>query len=130
VNIRDAKTIEQKSDAWKRAKREAEQREQANGTVWDSAYARAFTAETRRLEAEAEARRREDAKIAADRAEAERRERKNKAHRARVNNEIVAALLKTMPMYDSSAEAHDLRTARAIVTAIAKGDIPHCKIEY
>ena len=88
-------------------------------------------AEREKLEAEERAKRaaieaeerikREAAAKAAAEAEETRKREADKKHRAKINNEIVAAL-------DPSGITQD--QAKEIVTLIAKGQVPHVKISY
>ena len=86
-------------------------------------------AERRRLEAEAKAKR--DAEIAelAKKAEDEKRAR-NKAHRARVNNVAADALANVMEECLDNGLPSLGEIARAIIAAIAKGEIPAITITY
>jgi hypothetical protein len=81
----------------------------------------AAEAAERRQTAAIEAERQRIADLAAaDAAEARRREA-DKKHRAKINNEVLAALV--------SKGASD-EVGRAIITAIALGEVPHIKISY
>lgn len=77
-------------------------------------------AEKRATEAAAQAQRDLEAKAAAERAEAERREA-NKKHRAKINNEAMAALI---------AAGIGEESAKAVVTLIASKAVPHVSITY
>ena len=75
-------------------------------------------------------RRRQEAEAARTREEAADRER-NVAHRRKINREArdaIAKVLANLPP-DSGIES-DVSAAQAIVEALAKGQIPHCKMEY
>jgi colicin import membrane protein len=120
-------------EAAERAERAAEQR------------ARDAIAETERIklkaerdEAEAERQRLQtieneriaaETKKAEEKAEADRLARRG-SHRAKINNAAVAAILKAMPAYDATEEAHDMRCAKAILAAIVRGEIPNVTIGY
>jgi colicin import membrane protein len=77
-------------------------------------------AERRAVEAAEKAQREIEAKAAAERAEAEKREA-NKKHRAKINNEALAALI-------AAGIAEDV--ARSVVTLIASKAVPHVSIAY
>ena len=50
----------------------------------------------------------------------------NKAHQTRINRDVLAALLPIITMASGDCES----IGKAIVTAIARGDIPHVQIKY
>ncbi|EXJ13592.1 coiled-coil domain-containing protein [Imhoffiella purpurea] len=115
--------------AWIEAERRAEEAEQRR-------QREAAEAEQRRQEAEARAREEaalaERERIAAERRaeeEAERRQQEeaarlaaNREHRAAINREVLTALM-------SHAELSE-ESARQVVTATARGEIPHLSIHY
>ena len=76
----------------------------------------AAKAERDRIAAEQEAERKALAKREAD-----------KAHKAKINNEAATAILRVLETKHGEPE-HG--TAKAIIVAIAKGEIPHVKINY
>jgi hypothetical protein len=71
----------------------------------------AIQAERQRIEAEQKAKEQEEIKRAA-----------NKEHKAKINNEVLAAFCKSLSL--------DEVNAKEIVIAIASGEIPHVKIQY
>jgi colicin import membrane protein len=85
-----------------------------------AAQAAAEDAERRAQEAAAKAQRDLDAKAAAEKAEAEKREA-NKKHRAKINNEALAALV-------AAGIAEDV--AKSVVMLIASKAVPHVSISY
>jgi colicin import membrane protein len=68
-----------------------------------------------------EAERKRAADVAAKEAADKARREKDKAHRAKLNNEALAAL---------TALGVDAELGKAVIAAIAKGEIPHVSIEY
>ncbi len=68
------------------------------------------------------------AKAAEDKATAEREA--NIAHKKKVNNEILVALEKIIDDNPPDDDGSTSRATKAIITAIAKGEIPHVKITY
>lgn len=81
--------------------------------------AAAVEAELRRIEAAAEAQRKADELRAA-----------NLAHRAGINREVLAAIILAMSdVHTGNAEEADA-IGKVIVTAIAKGAVPHTTINY
>jgi colicin import membrane protein len=127
-----------KADAEAKAKREAEQvaakaaAEQARVEREKAeAVARAERAEADKKAAAEKAERDQKAAVDAERkraadavakeaAEKARRE-KDKAHRAKLNNEALAAL---------TALGVETELGKAVIAAIAKGEVPHVSIEY
>lgn len=122
-------------EAAERAEREAVEREaRLRRDAEEAATRAAIEAERRELElqrqkAEAEARARDaEAKARAD-AEAERKREaeeaaareRNRAHRAKINNAVVAALV---------AGGIDQESAKVVVTLIAQAKVPNVKISY
>jgi colicin import membrane protein len=85
-----------------------------------AAQAAAEDAERRAQEAAAKAQRDLDAKAAAEKAEAEKREA-NKKHRAKINNEALAALV-------AAGITEDV--AKSVVMLIASKAVPHVSISY
>jgi len=76
-------------------------------------------AERRRIEAAAEAQRQADELRAA-----------NTAHRSGINRKVLAAIMLAMSeVHTGNAEEADA-IGKAIVTAIAKGAVPHTTINY
>lgn len=133
-----------------RIEREAKEREAAIERERRAAEERAAQAERDRVEAEARAKREAEAaakraaeeKQAAIRAEQERAEREreakeeaerkraaNRAHAAKINNEAATAIAEIANKIDEGAEGYE-HLAKAIVTAIAKGEVPHVSIQY
>ena len=107
------------------ARREREAREKALREEAETKLA-AERAERARLQAEADQRAEADRKAAREREEAERRE-KNVAHKRKVNAAAVEAIIiKLSVLEDDTLDA----LARAVVTAIAKGEIPNVTIQY
>ncbi len=87
--------------------------------------AAAKKAEDDRIAAEAAATKREQDRQAAETkrlADEQAAREKDKAHRAKINNEILLAL--------SEIHTGTQEEAKAIITAIAQGKIPHTKITY
>lgn len=86
-------------------------------------------AERDRLAAvEAERQRRAEADAALQ-AEADRRAA-NVAHRRKINREALTAIMMAMSDDHSGTAEEAEKIGTAIVVAIAKGSVPHCKIEY
>jgi type II secretory ATPase GspE/PulE/Tfp pilus assembly ATPase PilB-like protein len=117
---------------------EAEQARDATLTRLRAMLAEAQDRERRQAETlEQERQRQADAAAAAkvkaqqdaDRAEQEKRAA-NRAHRARINRDAAAAIVLVMSeLHPGTAEqAQDI--AIAVVTAIAKGEIPAVQIQY
>jgi hypothetical protein len=83
--------------------------------------------------AAAEATRAEQERVAAqaraDKADAERRAA-NVAHRKRINNEVMADIVTGMSPHDAFAPGNAEDIAKAIVVALAKGEVRHCRIGY
>jgi len=94
----------------KAAAAKAEQDAKAAAEAAEKRQAAAIEAERKRVADEA-------AKVAAETA----RREADKAHRAKINNEALAAIV----LLGSESEL-----AKAIVSAIARGAVPHTKIEY
>jgi hypothetical protein len=89
-------------------------------------------AERREREAVEAERRRATQKAEADRLETERRSA-NVAHRKRINNEALAGIVAALATTDIEySDGPDIATqiAKAIVAALAKGEIRHCTISY
>jgi hypothetical protein len=60
--------------------------------------------------------------------EAERRA--DQSHRRRINNEAVEALVLAMSRCHGGTADEAIAIGRAIITAIAKGEVPHVAISY
>ncbi len=75
-------------------------------------------------EQEAEEQRQREEQAEADRQAAEKREN-NKRHRAKINKEVIEAMVELSNATDQEAEG-----LRLLVDAIAAGKVPHVKIEY
>lgn len=102
-----------------------DERERAALAARDAAAA----AEASRIAAvEAERHRAEDARKA-EAEETAKRER-NKAHAAKINGEVRDALMKATGDLPDPQLALSFGQSTAIIAAIAKGLIPHCKINY
>lgn len=88
-------------------------------------------ARRKRAEAGAAAAAKLRAQQAEERREAERRAA-NRAHRARVNRDAAAAILKliTAEQGRDDESASDEGLARRVIWAIAKGEVPAVRIEY
>lgn len=128
----DAKAAQEKAD---REKREAEEKAERERKAKEDAEARAAKAEADAKAAAEKAER--DKKEAADRAAQEERDRQaaeekrkadeeaqrtaDKEHRGKINREVLKAIMKT-----GLTEQQGI----AVVTAIAKGQVPHTKISY
>jgi colicin import membrane protein len=104
-----AKAAQAEADR-KAAAEKAERDAKAAAEAADRRQAAAIEAERKRVADEAARMARETAAREAD-----------KAHRAKINNAAMAALEQILPSKD---------LAKAVITAIAKGEIPHIKIEY
>lgn len=87
----------------------------------DDAQAAAEAAERKRLQSIEDERARVAAIQAQEAAETSRREA-DKKHRAKINNEVVAALRKLAAISEDDA--------KLVVTEIARGTIPHTRISY
>lgn len=87
--------------------------------------------EARRKQAEADAQRRLKQQQAAERADAEKRAA-NRAHRARINRDAAAAILKLIIAEQGRDDesASDEGLARRIIEAIARGEVPAVSIQY
>jgi len=108
---RDAEEAERKAQAAIREKQELEKKIKDAEEHAKKEQAAAVERERQRIEAE---------KVAAQKAE-EKREA-NKRHSAKINGEVLQAIM---------AEAGvDQTIAKAVVTAIAMGKVPHTKISY
>jgi predicted phage gp36 major capsid-like protein len=64
-----------------------------------------------------------------ERAEAEKRAA-NKAHLARINRDAAAAIVRAIAGTHSGNEAEALAIAKAVVTAVARGEVPAVSISY
>lgn len=121
--VAEAKRVEQQRLA---AEQEAERRV---AKAQADAEAAREKAERDRMEA-VEAERRRAAKEAADaKTEADRREA-NVAHKRKINNDVLAAIVLAIAENHSGNAAEASNIAKAIVTAIAAGKVPHTKISY
>lgn len=117
----ERRRIEQeKAAAVARAEQAEAARIAAAARAEQDAKAAAEAAERRQLAAIDAERQRVADLAAADAAEAAKRNA-NTAHKSKINNAVMAALEQILPSKD---------LAKAVVTAIAKGEIPHTKIEY
>lgn len=103
-----------------RAQRAEAEREAAAAKAIADAKAAEEAAERRRLQAIEDERKRVADEQAAAAAEQRRREA-SKVHRAKISGEALAALVKI-----GIGEDH----GKLVITAIAKGEVPHIKIEY
>lgn len=115
-NVRGALTVM----LHKALDREAEERRKAEVQRIRDAQAQA---------ASAQAQRDLDAKIAAEQAAAKVRS-ENVAHRRKINREALTAVLKIIQAASSEFQPGDESLAQAIIEAVAKGEIPHMKMEY
>lgn len=119
-----AKAERAKQEAEERAeieRRRAEQIERDKKEIAERAAAKAVEDERRRVAGE-------EARKAAEQAEKERQERRrqeNAKHREKVNTKIANAMLEVIEREASPEDA-----VRAIINAIAAGDIPHVSINY
>lgn len=118
------------AESEERARKAEEERLAAIAKAEADRIAAAEQAERDRREAEEAAAQRERDRIAAEQRQREEEAAKreaDKAHRAKINNAALEALL-TVLAGDNllTAEA----AAKAVVAAIAKGQIPHVKISY
>lgn len=117
----EAEAERKATEAAQRAAREAEE---AAARREADLKAQAEAAERRAREAEAKAKAEIEAKAAAERAEQERRE-KDKAHRGRVNLAAVAAMVRACKATGLTDEQ-----AKAVLTAIIRGEVPAVSISY
>lgn len=102
------------------ARREAERKAQEEREAQERAHAEALAAEKRRADAAEAARRAEEQRLAAEKAEAERRAA-DIAHRGKIMGAAKQAI-----MGHGVGEA----TAKAIVLAIAAGEVPNVSIRF
>ena len=135
ASLRAAQAERDTKEAAKEAAHEAECREAAMAVLRErAAAAEAASAQAKidsdaREAAEAELRVRREADAAAAKVAADAKARENnRAHKAAVNNEIVAALIAILHRPDGGSNLSTL--AKAIVAAIAKGEIAHVAINY
>lgn len=63
-------------------------------------------------------------------AEATRKREANVAHKKRINGEVLDAMMQAMGDAHSGAAAEAEKIGKAIITAIAKGEIRHVSIAY
>lgn len=103
---------EEKANAAIREKELAEKRAKEAAAKAEQDKTRAIEAERQKIEME---------KRAAE--EAERKREANKRHAAKINNEVLAALMNIGSTVDESL-------AKLVITAIVSGKIPHTKISY
>lgn len=127
---REKKAKQDKEDAERRAK-EAEDRREREAKESQERAERERKSTEERVERE----RKEAADVERRRAEKEKRDAEDaaskreadKKHHAKINNEAMAGIIRAM----ESVQPEDVEgTAKAIVTALAKGEIPHTKISY
>ncbi len=122
----DALAAKVKADADAAAKREQDALDAVKKAEADKVAA-AAKAEADKKDAEEAAAKAERDKIAAEQ-EAEKKaadaREKDKEHKAKINNEAKAAIIKVGAIIDAE------ECAQAIIVAIAKGLIPHVKITY
>lgn len=119
--------------AIERAKQEAAEAKQREQRA-------AEQAERDRIAATEKAEREKEAAIAADRqkrereaaaiAEADRKRAENIAHRRKINREVLAALVRVIAEDHSGNPEEAEKIVTAIITAIAKNEVPHVRIEY
>lgn len=129
-----AERAEQERLAAERRVREAEERAAAERkAAAERAELERIAAAEREERARQEARAAEQQRIAAEeqrrKREAEERER-NVAHRRAINREAAAAIVEAFRDVHSGNAAEANALAKAIVTAIAKGAVPHVTISY
>lgn len=119
---KEQEQIEQERNAAVLAAAQAEEKRarQAEQAERD-AQAASEAAERRRLQAVEDERARVAAIQAQEAAETARREA-DKKHRAKINNEVVAAIVKWAAISEDDA--------KSVVTAIARGDVPNTRISY
>lgn len=118
------------AEAEARAKKAEEERKAAEEKAEADRIAAAEQAERDRKEAEEAAAQRERDRIAAEQRQREEetaRREADKAHRAKIDNEAMKALLTVLASDNLLTAA---AAANAVVAAIAKGQIPHVKISY
>lgn len=117
--VRSAETLYGSGYDWQEYKDQAQQNcanvVEALNTALPAARQREKDAEDKRVADLAAEQKRIDDAAAAER-------EKNKAHRAKINNEALTALMEQAKI--------DKETGVAVLTAIAQGKIPHVKISY
>lgn len=127
---RERKALADKEAAERREKETEERRvREAKESEEKAARERKESAERaerdRKEAVDAERRRAEKEKLDAEEAAAKREE--NQKHKAKINNEAMAEIIRIM----GSVQPEDIEgTAKAIVKAIALGEVPHIKISY
>lgn len=115
----------EKADAIARAdKAEADKKAAAAKAEEDAKLAAEAAERNRQTAIDNERKRVADARAADDAATAKREA--DKKHRAKINNEALTALLE-LGLFQGEAGAS---TAKLVIAAIAKGEIPHVKISY
>ncbi len=106
--------------------------EQEKADILAKAKADAEAAEQKRLDDIEEARKKEEArqkKIRDDEAAAEKLRADNLEHKKKINNEAANAIVALYSRVDG-IPGITLDQAKAVIAAIAKGEIPHTKINY
>ncbi|HEX3747633.1 MAG TPA: hypothetical protein VHW09_27045 [Bryobacteraceae bacterium] len=132
---REAKAKREKEEAEARAAQAEKDRVAAQAEAKENARIAAEKAATAQKAAEEAAAKRERDRIAAEKraeAEAAAKREANEKHRAKINGEVVDGLLRAVIVSgeDEFAEVAEEALARRIVEAIAKGEIPHIRIQY
>lgn len=131
---REAKIAREKEEAEARAAQAVKDRIAAEAKAKEDARIAAEKAERDKKAAEEAATKRERDRIVVEKkieADAKAKREADKAHRAKINNEAMQALLSIM-FSDDPQYATEIQKVGAmeIVKAIAKGEIPHITISY